>query len=355
MPFSSQNRKGTISGIFFVAIFAAIATWIAGLGSIKSLGLSPLVIGIVMGILYANTLHHHTPTGWQMGITFSGKKILRFAIVFYGFRLTFQEIIAVGMDGFLVSLIMLTSTLIFGSWLGYKVFGMEKDTSILTASGAAVCGAAAVLATEPVLKAEEYKTAIAVSMVVLFGTISMFLYPLLYSGIIEHATGFLHMTAREFGIYTGGTIHEVAQVVAVPASVLGSPKEMADAAVIVKMTRVIMIAPMLIILGLYLAWNAKRLGGNHDGKTKLVIPWFAVYFIMVAGFNSLHLLPRDLVGLINTIDTFLLTMAMTALGMGTIFSKFKGLGLAPLYTALGMFVWLVIGGFAVTKVIVEIL
>ncbi|MCB4765702.1 MAG: putative sulfate exporter family transporter, partial [Sulfurovum sp.] len=189
MPFSSQNRKGTISGIFFVAIFAAIATWIAGLGSIKSLGLSPLVIGIVMGILYANTLHHHTPTGWQMGITFSGKKILRFAIVFYGFRLTFQEIIAVGMDGFLVSLIMLTSTLIFGSWLGYKVFGMEKDTSILTASGAAVCGAAAVLATEPVLKAEEYKTAIAVSMVVLFGTISMFLYPLLYSGIIEHATG----------------------------------------------------------------------------------------------------------------------------------------------------------------------
>ncbi|MCB4762576.1 MAG: YeiH family protein [Sulfurovum sp.] len=355
MPFSSQNRKGTISGIFFVAIFAAIATWIAGLGSIKSLGLSPLVIGIVMGILYANTLHHHTPTGWQMGITFSGKKILRFAIVFYGFRLTFQEIIAVGMDGFLVSLIMLTSTLIFGSWLGYKIFGMEKDTSILTASGAAVCGAAAVLATEPVLKAEEYKTAIAVSMVVLFGTISMFLYPLLYSGIIEHATGFLHMTAREFGIYTGGTIHEVAQVVAVPASVLGSPKEMADAAVIVKMTRVIMIAPMLIILGLYLAWNAKKLGGNHDGKTKLVIPWFAVYFIMVAGFNSLHLLPRDLVGLINTIDTFLLTMAMTALGMGTIFSKFKGLGLAPLYTALGMFVWLVVGGFAVTKVIVEIL
>ncbi|MCB4747440.1 MAG: YeiH family protein [Sulfurovum sp.] len=355
MPFSSQNRKGTISGIFFVAIFAAIATWIAGLGSIKSLGLSPLVIGIVMGILYANTLHHHTPTGWQMGITFSGKKILRFAIVFYGFRLTFQEIIAVGMDGFLVSLIMLTSTLIFGSWLGYKVFGMEKDTSILTASGAAVCGAAAVLATEPVLKAEEYKTAIAVSMVVLFGTISMFLYPLLYSGIIEHATGFLHMTAREFGIYTGGTIHEVAQVVAVPASVLGSPKEMVDAAIIVKMTRVIMIAPMLIILGLYLAWNAKRSGGNHGGKTKLVIPWFAVYFIMVAGFNSLHLLPRDIVGLINTIDTFLLTMAMTALGMGTIFSKFKGLGLAPLYTALGMFVWLVIGGFAVTKVIVEIL
>ena len=354
MAFSKQNRSGTIYGIFFVAIFAAAATYIADIGAIKALGLSPLVIGIVMGIFYANTLHNQTPATWQSGITFSGKKILRFAIVLYGFRITFQQIAEVGMDGFLVSLIMLTSTLIIGTWAGTKLFGMEKDTSILTASGAAVCGAAAVLATEPVLKAEEYKTAIAVSMVVLFGTISMFLYPVLYTTIIEHATGFFHMTAREFGIYVGGTIHEVAQVVAVPASVPGAPTEMADAAVIVKMTRVIMIAPMLIILGLYLAWDAKKAGGERNEKTKLVIPWFAVYFIMVAGFNSFHLLPQNLVDIINEVDTFLLTMAMTALGMGTIFSKFKGLGLAPIYTALTMFVWLVVGGFMVTKMVVEV-
>ena len=359
MAFSAENRAGTLSGIIFVAIFAAAATYIADLAPIKALGLSPLVIGIVMGIFYANTLHNQTPKAWQSGITFSGKKILRFAIVLYGFRITFQQIAEVGMDGFLVSLIMLTSTLILGSWAGTKIFGMEKDTSILTASGAAVCGAAAVLATEPVLKAEEYKTAIAVSMVVLFGTISMFLYPVLYTTIIENATGFFHMTAREFGIYVGGTIHEVAQVVAVPASVPGAPTEMADAAVIVKMTRVIMIAPMLIALGLYLAWSAKQTsngkeGGEVSGKTKLVIPWFAVYFIMVAGFYSLHLIPLHIVDIINEIDTFLLTMAMTALGMGTIFSKFKGLGLAPIYTALSMFVWLVVGGFIITKLVVEV-
>ena len=352
MAFSPENRTGTLSGILFVAIFAAAATFIAGLGPIKALGLSPLVIGIVMGIFYANTLHNKTPKEWQGGITFSAKKILRFAIVIYGFRITFQQIAEVGLDGFLVSLIMLSSTLIIGSWLGFKIFGMKKDTSILTASGASVCGAAAVLATEPVLKAEEYKTAIAVSMVVLFGTISMFLYPVMYETIIKDAVGFLHMDPRTFGVYVGGTIHEVAQVVAVPASVPGSPKEMADAAVIVKMTRVIMIAPMLIVLGLYLAWSAKREGGSRDEKTKLVIPWFAVYFIMVAGFNSFHLIPQNIVDMINQIDTFLLTMAMTALGMGTIFAKFKGLGLAPLYTAFSMFVWLVVGGFVVTKMVV---
>ncbi|RUM70446.1 MAG: YeiH family putative sulfate export transporter [Sulfurovum sp.] len=353
MAFSPENRTGTMSGILFVAIFAAAATFISGLAPVKALGLSPLVIGIVMGIFYANTLHNKFPSAWETGITFSGKKILRFAIVFYGFRITFQQIGEVGLEGFLVSLIMLSTTFILGTWLGHKVFGMEKDTSMLTASGASVCGAAAVLATEPVLKAEEHKTAIAVSMVVLFGTISMFLYPVLYTAIFEHASGFLHMTAREFGIYVGGTIHEVAQVVAVPASIPNAPEVMSNSAVIVKMTRVIMIAPMLIVLGFYLSYVAKKEGGD-SADVKLVIPWFAVYFIGVAGFNSLHLVPETIVATINQIDTFLLTMAMTALGMGTRFAKFKGLGLAPIYTALSMFIWLVVGGFIITKIICSI-
>ncbi|PHS56619.1 MAG: YeiH family putative sulfate export transporter [Sulfurimonas sp.] len=348
MPFSPQKRKGTISGIIFVAIFAAAATMVSDIGAVKILGISPLVIGIVMGIFYANTLHNKTPEAWASGITFSGKKILRFAIVFYGFRITFQQISEVGIEGFLVSLLVLSSTFLLGTWAGSKLFGMEKDTSMLIASGASVCGAAAVLATEPVLKAEEHKTAIAVSMVVLFGTISMFMYPVLYTAIIEPATGFLHMSPKEFGIYVGGTIHEVAQVVAVPASIPGSPTDMANSAVIVKMTRVIMIAPMLIILGIYLSYSAKKTGAEASA-VKLVIPWFAVYFIAMAGFNSLSLVPTDIVNLINEIDTFLLTMAMTALGMGTRFAKFKGLGLAPVYTAGLLFVWLVIGGFVITK------
>ena len=351
MPFSKQNRKGTLSGIVFVALVAAAATYIAGLSPVRSLGISPLVVGIVIGIFYANTLHNHFPSSWESGIVFSAKKILRFAIVFYGFRLTFQQIIDVGAAGITVSVLMLASTFLLGTYLGIKIFKLDRDTSMLTASGASVCGAAAVLATEPVLKAEGHKAAVAVSMVVLFGTISMFLYPVLYKVIFEPASGFLHMTPEEFGIYVGGTIHEVAQVVAVPNSVPGAPEVMANDAVIVKMTRVILIAPMLIILGIYLSSKAKKEGGEAGG-VKLVIPWFAVYFIGMAGFNSLHIVPDDIVNQINIVDTFLLTMAMTALGMQTRFSKFKGLGLAPLYTAGAMFVWLVVGGFLITKGVV---
>ena len=344
MPFSVTKHNGTLMGITFVAIIAIVSTILSQTATLKTLGISPLVVGIVIGIIFANTLHHKMPVSWETGITFSAKKILRFAIVFYGFRITFQQIGEVGLEGFLVSLIMLASTFVLGTWLGTKVFKMEEDTSILIASGASVCGAAAVLATEPVVKAEEHKTAIAVSMVVLFGTISMFLYPVL------HTTGILDMSAKEFGIYVGGTIHEVAQVVAVPASVPGLDAEAANAAVIVKMTRVIMIAPMLIILGIYLSYKAQKTG-EAGSAVKLVIPWFAVYFIGVAGFNSLNLVPSDIVNWINEIDTFLLTMAMTALGIGTRFAKFKGLGLAPIYTALSMFIWLVIGGYFITKFI----
>jgi uncharacterized integral membrane protein (TIGR00698 family) len=204
--------------------------------------------------------------------------------------------------------------------------------------------------------AQEHKVAIAVSMVVLFGTIAMFAYPVMYT------SGVLDMTQREFGIYVGATIHEVAQVVAV-GGINGSESEMAKSAVIVKMTRVIMIAPMLIVLGIYLSFMAKRDGDGVAGAIKIVIPWFAVYFIGVAGLNSLiqayiATATQDIANSISTIieninfiDTFLLTMAMSALGISTRFSKFKGLGLAPLYTALLMFVWLVVGGYVVVKVI----
>ncbi len=366
MAFSKEKRKGTISGIIFVALVASAATYIADLAPVRALGISPLVVGIVIGIFYANTLHNRFPESWESGIVFSGKKILRFAIVIYGFRITFQQIAEVGLQGFTVSLLMLTSTMLIGIWVGTKIFNMDRDTSILNASGASVCGAAAVLATEPVLKAEEYKTAVAVSMVVLFGTISMFLYPVLYAAFIEHASGFLHMDPKTFGIYVGGTIHEVAQVVAVPASVPGAPVDMANTAVIVKMTRVIMIAPMLIVLGIVLSAIARKQGGEGS-KVKLVIPWFAVYFIGVAGINSLihaytlgaapetAAVIKEIISQVNIVDTFLLTMAMTALGMGTRFAKFKGLGLAPIYTAGAMFLWLLIGGFVITKAVVAII
>jgi uncharacterized integral membrane protein (TIGR00698 family) len=345
MPFSKQNLRFTLNGILFVVLFSVAALQISELPLIKTLGLSPLIVGILIGMVYANTLRNHLPSEWVPGIVFSSKTLLRVAVVFYGFRITFQQIGAVGLEGLALSGVMVTSTFLLGSFLGQKLFGLDRDTSLLISSGSSICGAAAVLATEPVLKAEPYKSAIAVATVVVFGTTSMFLYPILF-----HA-GLLPMTVKEFGLYAGGSIHEVAQVVGAATAV---GEDAARVAVIVKMTRVMMIAPVLIVLGLLLSALARK-KGQSGTRLKLVVPWFAVLFIAMSGVNSLGVIPPGVVAAVDTVDTFLLTMAMTALGVETDGSKFARAGLKPLLLALVLFVWLVVGGFFVTKGVVSLL
>ncbi len=339
MAFSKENIRYTLNGILFVALFAIAAIQISQIGFIKHLAISPLIIGILLGMFYANTLRNQLPKEWVPGIVFSAKQLLRLAIIFYGFRITFQQIMEVGTAGFVVSTVMLTSTFILGSWAGMKLFKLDRDTSVLTAAGSSICGAAAVLATEPVLKAEPHKSAVAVGTVVLFGTISMFLYPMLFE------SGILGMDHAAYGIYVGGTVHEVAQVVAAGDAV-GSVA--ANDAVIVKMTRVMMIAPVLIILGIIISMAAKK-SGAESSKVKLVIPWFAVWFVVMSGVNSLNIIPAAIVTDINEVDTFMLTMAMTALGMETNAGKFKQAGIKPILLALLMFAWLLIGGYFITK------
>lgn len=224
-----------------------------------------------------------------------------------------------------------------------KVFGLDLETALLTAAGSSVCGAAAVLATEPVLKSEPHKSAIAVSTVVLFGTLTMFLYPMLYK------SGFYAVDEKVFGMYIGGTIHEVAHAVAAGNAV--SP-DAARTAIIVKMIRVMMIAPLLIGLSIWL--SRRKNGSGSTEKRRITIPWFAVLFIVVAGINSLNIIPRPVVNFWNELDLFILTMAMCALGIETNISKFKGVGMKPIYLALILFGWLTCGGYLITRTMTSI-
>lgn len=329
----SRGITPKIYGIVLVAIIATIAIVIAQVHVVKSLAISPLVVGIVLGILFANTVANRIPQQWTPGILFSAKTLLRLGIILYGFRITFQQIALVGIDGLIVSIVMLASTMLVAIIVGIKLLKLDRDTTILVAAGSAVCGAAAVLATEDVLKSQPHKTVIAVATVVLFGTVAMFLYPIMYK------TGLLEMDYTQYGLYVGASIHEVAQVVAASGAI---DSVASDTAIIVKMIRVMMLAPMLLILGLFLT---RIKTSTPHARTKLPVPWFAVLFIGVAGFNSLQLLPQQIVTGIIHFDTFLLTMAMTALGMETHISKFKQAGLKPLLLALILFIWLVGAGY----------
>jgi len=205
---------------------------------------------------------------------------------------------------------------------------LKRFQKTLICSGSAICGAAAVLAVEDVLKSEAYKATVAVGTVVLFGTIAMFIYPLL-----QHA-GIFGFTDNQYGIFAGANIHEVAQALVAGTNV---SNEAGDVAVIVKMTRVLLLAPVL----LFLSFNESRATTNtNQNKTRLTIPWFAIIFVVAIGFNSLHLLPTSIVALINQFDVFLLTMAMAAIGMETNLNKIKKVGFKPLYLATLLFIWL---------------
>ena len=330
-----RARGGLVGGLALVAAFSVVATWIAGLGPVRALSLSPLVIGILLGALFGNTLRPATPAALGEGVVFAAKKVLRLAIILYGFRITFQQVAEVGLPGLAADVFIVATTLTLGTIIGVRVFGLDRQMAVLTASGAAICGAAAVIATEPVVKASPEKTAAAVGTVVLFGTTAMFLYPAVWR------TGLVPMSIGDFGIYIGATVHEVAHVVAAGNATGGVA---ADAAVIVKMTRVMLLAPALLVLGAVL----NRGGGR---ASKVSIPWFAVGFIAVAAFNSLALLPGAVVDSVNVADTFLLTMAMTALGRDTTVAKLRGVGPGPLYLAATLFAWLIVSGFAVTKLV----
>lgn len=350
--FKSDTHIRLVGGLFFVVLFAS-ATWqIAHMPFFLALGISPLIVGILLGIVYGNTLRKHMPDYYLLGIVFSTKTLLRFAIILYGFRLTFQDLVLVGVDGLIISVFMLVSTFIIGAAVGRKLLGMPRRLTLLTAAGSSVCGAAAVLATEPVVKGKNYESSVAVGTVVIYGTIAMFVYPFLYRN------GYLAMNLTEYGTYVGATLHEVAHVVA--AGQVISP-EAGNTAVIVKMMRVIMIAPLLITLGFWLKKNPDFedcdddpveefacTGGKYTFRT---FPWFAVMFVVCVGFNSLHLLPPNVVNAINTFDIFLLTMAMCALGMETSIAKIREVGAKPFILAGILALWLGFGGYFITKAV----
>lgn len=351
--FKKGHRANTLNGVLLVALFSLAAFYISQLQVVKSLSLSPLIVGILLGTLYANTLRSKLPQEWVPGIKFCTKQVLRTGIVLYGFRLTLSDVYAVGLPAIVVDLIIVIGTLGIGMALG-KLLKMDSQTTLMTSTGSAICGAAAVLGAESVVKCPSHTTAVAVSTVVIFGTIAMFLYPVMY-----HSGWLNDLGDIGTAIYTGATLHEVAHVAAAgnamdPTDTLG----IAGTATITKMIRVMLLAPVLVVMAIALSYQRNK-ASNADGnnavkeRTKITIPYFAIGFIVIIALNTLI---GEYVGVTNVkdipfnstieyLDTFLLTMAMTALGIETSIDKFKAAGAKPFVLALLLFVWLLVGGY----------
>lgn len=328
-----------VPGFLFSSVIALLSIYLSSLEIVKStLNFSPLIIAIILGLLIGNLFK--VPEIFKPGITFSLKKILRVGIILLGFRLTFQNVVDVGIEGLVVDTFMLITSFILGVWVSQRFFGLDQQMSYLIASGSSICGASAVLATVPVVKGQMHQAAMAVATVTLFGTLAMSLYPAVYK-----AGMLLNLDDVRYGIFTGATVHEVAQVVAAGFAVSDVA---GNTATIAKLTRVMMLAPLLIVLSLYFTKKHSTHGVN---LRDIPIPWFVFGFIGVVGLNSTDLVPKSVITQINMVDVFLLTVSMAALGIETNIEKMKKAGMKPIYSAFIIFMYLFFGGLMVTMVV----
>lgn len=309
---------------------------------LRESGFSALVFALLLGLMAGNLpgLGGMAPAA-RPGLHFATRWLLRGGVVLFGFSLTLQQIGALGPSILVLDMLIIGTVLLVGYQLGTRVFGLDSEVTLLTCAGSAICGAAAVLATEATIRARPAATAMAVATVVLFGSLAMLVYPLLYpfSGLDE----------GRFGVYIGATIHEVAQVVAAGDAI--GPDALANA-VIVKLVRVMLLVPFLLLAGQW--WLKRRTDADSAERGTLVIPWFALGFVMTVVLNSLVPLPVALHDGLLLAGQVALTMAIAALGYETRLDKLAALGIKPFALALCLFVLLTGGGLLSVSVLTRL-
>lgn len=311
-------------GLALAATLAAVGVVVPRLIGMPAL--SPLILAMVLGMAIRNTLG---PIGAaQPGITFSLRRVLRFAIVLLGFQLTLGQLAAVGGTGVAVIALTLLATLLFTKAMG-QVLGVERRLAELIAAGTSICGASAVIACNTVTEGSDEDVAYAIACVTVFGTLSMVLMPMLAAP--------LGLAPEAFGLWVGASVHEVAQVV---GAGFARGEAAGQFATVAKLGRVMLLAPMILSLGALVSLRRAEAGNG----AKVPMPWFVFGFIAVVGLNSVIAVPAGAHGAIVTATAFLLAMALAAMGLETDLRKLRLKGLRPLM--LGALAWLFISATA---------
>ncbi|MGN6467932.1 MAG: YeiH family protein [Rhizobiaceae bacterium] len=295
---------------------------------------SPMILAILLGILFHNLVG--TPAAAKGGVVFSLRRILRLAIILLGLQLTASQVVAVGGTGIAIIVATLAATFLLTKAMG-RMLGVERRLAELIAAGTSVCGASAVIATNTVTRGSDEDVAYAVACVTVFGTLSMFLYPTLGT--------LLRLDMHHYGLWAGSSIHEIAQVV---AAAFQHGREAGEFGTIAKLSRVMLLAPLVITLGVVAARGGRRgTDGRLDGKAPM--PWFVLGFIAMIGINSVNVIPAEATHAVTPVTTFLLTMALAAMGLETDIRKLKAKGVRPL--ALGALSWLFISVFSLALIL----
>ncbi|TDE38047.1 YeiH family protein [Antarcticimicrobium sediminis] len=330
-----SSSGGILPGLALAVLIAASAF---ALRQVPGVGvLSPLILSILIGMAFHNLIG--TPASAKPGVAFSLRRVLRAGIVLLGLQLTVQQVAAVGLGGVTLIVATLLATFVFTTWLG-RVMGVDRGLTQLIAAGSSICGASAVIATNTVTRARDEDVAYAVACVTVFGSLSMVLMPLV--------AGSLSMGPHAFGLWAGASIHEVAQVV---AAAYARGQEAGEFGTIAKLTRVMMLAPVVLTLGALAARRLRRAGGEAHRATPPV-PWFVFGFIAMVGLASTGWLPEVTKPATATLTQFLLATALAAMGLETDIRKLAAEGIRP--ALLGAGAWIFVSLFSLGLVLMTI-
>ncbi|MDQ0194390.1 YeiH family protein [Paenibacillus wynnii] len=311
---------GFIQGLILTFVLSVTAKGLAALPFLSIMG--QLMLAILLGILLRAIVG--VPHQAVSGITFSSKRLLRVGIILLGMKLNLGDILHAGPKVGAIAVINIVFTLftVYGLTRWLKV---DRKLGLLTACGTAICGAAAVVAISPQIKASDNEIAVSAATVAILGTIFTLLYTILYSILGLSPTG--------YGILSGATLHEVAHVIAAAAP---GGQEAVDIAVIVKLTRVAMLVPVAMIIAVWEGRKERKIEDKPKGIQwrKLPVPWFILGFLMMSGFNTLGILPGKITEVILVVAYLLIAMAMAGLGLGVDIATFRRLGKKPFLAGL---------------------
>jgi uncharacterized integral membrane protein (TIGR00698 family) len=297
---------------------------------------SPLVVAVALGAVLANL--RAIPTVCRPGLQFGARRFLRIGIVLLGLQLKAQQIRDLGPRGLLLVLVVVGVTFISTQKMGRRL-GLSDGLSLLVATGFSICGASAIAAMRPQSDADDDDTAYAVALVTICGTLAIVLLP-----IVGRLIGF---SGYRFGAWVGASVHDVAQTVATAST---GNKAAQGEAIVVKLTRVVLLAPMVAFVSMQRRHAKLASGTPADGKRLPLVPLFVAGFLAAIAFNSMVKIPTDTAKVLKYIEKGLLAAALVGLGAGVDLRKFRAIGLRPLVLGLGS--WVMIATLSAIGVVV---
>ena len=320
-----------IPGLLLTLVLAIPSVWLHQLYS----PLSAVAIAMVLGLFIRNSFG--LAGVFSQGVSFAVKRLLRLAIILLGVRLSFLEVVKIGGASLVIVLSCVTLAILLVRYIS-DLIKLPPRLGTLIGVGTSICGNSAIVATAPVIKAEDEEVAFAVATITLFGVMAVLFYPV--------AGHLLHMTDTTFGTWAGTAINDTSQVVT--AGFIYSDAA-GKVATVVKLTRNLFMAPVIVIMGLL--YNRDQTGNSRQTgiNLKKAFPLFVLGFVAMAILRTAGVFPAELVQLLKTISGFLIVMCIAAVGLNTSFGAMKKVGLKPFY--MGLVASVIMGGvsFALIK------